>query len=44
MGIFEAKEAEGEQLIIKTLFISHRCPKCFEMVTLIQLPHRDGQK
>ncbi len=24
------------------LFIPHRCPKCFESVTLIQPQHKDG--
>ena len=42
MGILEAGEAEGTQSIIMALFIPHRCPKCFESVTLIQPQHKGG--
>jgi hypothetical protein len=27
---------------LMAVYIPHRCPKCFESVTLIQLQHKDG--
>jgi hypothetical protein len=42
MGIFEERKAEGAQSLIMPLYIPHKCPKCYESVTLIQPQHKGG--
>jgi len=41
MGIFEAKEAEGEQLILIALSIPRRCPKYFGSLTLNRMNEKE---